>query len=142
MRFTNPKRRQPPPVIIISLIDVLIIMLIFLMVTTTFKQQPAIKITLPDSKQAGEGVSEERLVVSIPKAGEPGASYYLGAIPVTLERLQEELGAYVRKYPQAVLNIRADTDAPFGKVVNVLNAAKVAGIRTTMPVYTRVPGQP
>lgn len=139
MRFTNAKRRQPPPVIIISLIDVLIIMLIFLMVTTTFRQHPAIKITLPESKQASEGVSEDNLVVSIAKI-EP--FYFLGARPVSLDTLQQELIAHVRKKPQAILNIRADTDASFGRVVNVLNAAKAAGIRSTMPVYTRLPGQP
>ena len=139
MRFTNPKRRQPPPVIIISLIDVLIIMLIFLMVTTTFKQHPAIKITLPESKQAKEGVSEGNVIVSIAKS-EP--FYYLGGLQVTLDRLQQELIAHAAKNTQAIVNIRADSEAPWGRIVSVLDAAKAAGIRSTMPVYTRPPGQP
>ena len=37
--------------IIISLIDILIVLLIFLMVTTSFKQFPAVKLTLPESRQ-------------------------------------------------------------------------------------------
>ncbi|NDD39996.1 MAG: biopolymer transporter ExbD [Verrucomicrobia bacterium] len=49
MQFTVRKRRNPPAVIIVSLIDVLMVVLIFLMVTTTFRQQPAVKLTLPES---------------------------------------------------------------------------------------------
>ena len=59
MQFTARKRRSPPAVIIVSLIDVLMVVLIFLMVTTTFRQQPAVKLTLPESKQAKEGVTDK-----------------------------------------------------------------------------------
>ena len=52
MRFYIRKRRQAPAVIIVALIDILIVLLIFLMVTTTFKQQPALKLALPESSQA------------------------------------------------------------------------------------------
>ncbi|MBI4664513.1 MAG: biopolymer transporter ExbD [Verrucomicrobia bacterium] len=139
MRFTNPKRRQPPPVIIISLIDVLIIMLIFLMVTTTFKQHPAVKITLPESSQPREGVTEDNLVVTIAKS-EPYFS--LGPLPVTLDRLRQELRAHVAKKPQATLAIRPDKEAPIQKLIDVLGAAKEAGMKTTLPLYVTNPGQP
>jgi biopolymer transport protein ExbD len=49
MQFYPRKRRHPPAVIIVALIDILIVLLIFLMVTTTFKQQPALKLALPES---------------------------------------------------------------------------------------------
>ena len=52
MRFLIHKRRNTPTVIIVALVDVLIVLLIFLMVTTTFKQQSALKLTLPESSQA------------------------------------------------------------------------------------------
>ncbi len=39
--------------------DVLIVLLIFLMVTTTFKQQPSLRLALPESSQAQkEGANE------------------------------------------------------------------------------------
>ena len=65
MKFITRKRRQAPTIIIISLIDILIVLLIFLMVTTTFKQQPALKLTLPESKNAKAGAMEGNLVVTI-----------------------------------------------------------------------------
>ena len=138
MKFFTRKRRQPPAIIIISLIDILIVMLIFLMVTTTFKQQPAVKLALPESKQPKEGAAEANLVVTVARQ-EP--HLYLGTRAVTLEKLQQELVARARQNPQATLSIRADTEAPFGQIVKVMDAAKAANIRA-VNAWTKNPGQP
>src|SRR5258706_8244344 len=127
MRFTTHKRRQPPSIIIVSLIDVLIVVLIFLMVTTTFKQQPAVKLALPESTQSKPGASDAvNLVVTIPKQG----AVLLGLNPITLDKLQSQLIEAVRKNPQTTLSIRADTDAPFGQIIKVMDAAKASQIKT------------
>jgi biopolymer transport protein ExbD len=134
MRFTQRKRRLPPPIIIVSLIDILIVLLIFLMVTTTFKQQPSIKLTLPQSTQARAGSSDGNLVVTIAKQ----APYlYLGAAPVTLEKLQTELRSKAAKEPQPALVVRADTDAPVGQLVSVMDIAKAAGFRKPVSMFTK-----
>lgn len=129
MRFFNRKRRQPPAIIIVALIDILIVLLIFLMVTTTFKQQPALKLALPESSQAQKTGAHENapLVVSIDTAG----SLRLGVElqPVTLDTLAEKLIAAVGKDPDLRLAISADTVAPWGKVVKVMDAAKQAKIK-------------
>lgn len=138
MRFTTHKRRQPPAVIIISLIDILIVLLIFLMVTTTFKQQPALKLALPESKQANPGSREANLIVTVAKQ-EP--HLYFGARPVTVDKLQEELHARVAVDSQVRLSIQADREAPFGQIVKVMDAAKAANIKAVDAVIKR-PGQP
>src|SRR5271165_6629909 len=117
MRFFNRKRRQPPAIIIVALIDILIVLLIFLMVTTTFKQQPALKLALPESSQAQKtGAHEDApMVVSVDPAG--NLRFGADLTPVTLERLTEELVAAVDKQPNLRLAISADTVAPWGKVV-------------------------
>ena len=52
MNFSVRKRRAPV-IIIVSLVDILIILLIFFVVSTTFKKdQPEVKINLPESKTA------------------------------------------------------------------------------------------
>ena len=108
MQFTTRKRRNPPSVIIVSLIDVLIVVLIFLMVASTFKQHPSIKLALPESKQASEPTSTEgNLVVTIAKS-EP--HLFLGRNPVTLDRLEAELKASVRRNPGVRLAIRQQED--------------------------------
>jgi biopolymer transport protein ExbD len=129
MQFTNHKRRRAPTVIIVSLIDVLLVVLIFLMVTTTFKkeQPPSIKVNLPESKQAKPGASENKKPFVITVA--TNSPYlYVGEKPVTLDRLQTELAAEVKKDPELRVAIKADKRSPFGEVVKALDAAKLANV--------------
>ena len=127
MQFTTRKRRHPPAIIIVSLIDVLIVVLIFLMVTSTFKQQPSVKIALPESKQSQPGSSENHtLMITVPKEG----AIYLGQNPVTMEKLQTELTAAAQKDSKVSVSIRADTDAPFGQIMKVMDAVKAANIKS------------
>jgi len=139
VQFTARKRRNPPAVIIVSLIDVLMVVLIFLMVTTTFRQQPAVKLTLPESKQAKEGVTDRQtpLFVDIVKTA---PHLHLGGKPVTAEKLQEELAAKVKENPNLTLAIRSDAEAPVGQLVKVMDAAKVAKVKA-VSAYTKQPGQ-
>src|SRR5512142_2081500 len=99
MRFYSRKRRQAPAVIIVALIDILIVLLIFLMVTTTFKQQPALKLALPESSHALKTRATESapLVVSIDEKG----ILYLGndKKAMTFETFKAELIGAVRKDP-------------------------------------------
>ncbi|MGO8700648.1 MAG: ExbD/TolR family protein [Limisphaerales bacterium] len=124
MQFTSHKHRQAPAVIIVSLIDVLLVVLIYLVVTTMAKQQPAIKLALPQSSQQKAGASDNSLVVTISKQG----PLYLKRDPVTLDILQKRLMAAVQANPKATLSIRADTEAPVGQVVKVMDAARATGI--------------
>lgn len=129
MRFAVRKRRQPPAVIIVSLIDILIVLLIFMMVTTTFKDAPALRITLPESRLAAPkpGASEHPPVIITITTNRP--FFYLGKLPVTLDRLQSELAARVQADPAVVVAIRADTEAAYGNVVRVTEAAQAARVK-------------
>jgi biopolymer transport protein ExbD len=140
MRFITRKRRQAPAVIIVALIDILIVLLIFLVVTTTFKQQPALKLALPESSQAQKLGAQETppLVIAIDDKG----NLRLGADarPVTLDRLQEELLAAARTREVSVA-ISADKMAPFGQIVKVMDAAKAAKIKM-VNAFTKEPAKP
>ncbi len=143
MRFYVRKRRQPPAIIIVALIDILIVLLIFLMVTTTFKQQPALRLALPESSQALKtGAHEEvPLLVSIDTNG----NLRLGpeAKPVTIERFREELVAAVATNTDLRLAISADKAAPWGQVVKVMDAAKVARLKTgQVSAFMKEAGKP
>ncbi|MCI0534158.1 MAG: biopolymer transporter ExbD [Verrucomicrobiales bacterium] len=135
MQFTTRKRRQPPAIIIISLIDILIVLLIFLMVTTTFKQRPAVRITLPESKQAKPGASDDSLVVTI-RNEEP--FFYFKRDQVTLEKLQQNLESVAKSRPGISLTIEVDQNATFDNWLKVVDAAKAAGIEN-YKVGARVP---
>jgi len=141
MRFYFRKRRQAPAVIIVALIDILIVLLIFLLVTTTFKQQPALKLALPESSQAQKSGANEAppLIVSI----DPKGNLRLGADakPVTIERLKEELAAAVTRTPDLKLAIAGDTASPWGQIVKVMGIAKEAGIKQAS-AFTKEPAKP
>jgi biopolymer transport protein ExbD len=141
MRFFVRKRKQTPTVIIVALIDVLIVLLIFLMVTTTFKQQPALRLALPESSSAQKTGTNEKapVIVSIDAKG----SLRLGpdALPVTEDRLKSELLALAAKEPELKMAISADKDAPFGQIIKVMDAAKEAKIKM-VSAFTKETAKP
>jgi biopolymer transport protein ExbD len=128
MHFTPRKKRRTPAVIIVSLIDVLLVVLIFLMVTTTAKKlEPALKLTLPESKQAKPGESTEaKPVVILVATNFP--YFFIDNRPLTIDQLQKELVTAAQKDPQVKVAIKADKRSPFGEVVKVLDAAKIAQV--------------
>ena len=138
MRFTFRKRRSAPAVIIISLIDILIVLLIFMMVTSSFKQTPALKLALPESKQPKQGTSSDTAIIITIGKNEP--RFYIDDKLVTFPRLQEEMINRASKNPQLTLSIRADTEAPWGQIVRVMDAAKAANIKN-INSFTKPAGQ-
>jgi biopolymer transport protein ExbD len=140
MRFYVRKRRQPPAIIIVALIDILIVLLIFLMVTTTFKQQPALKLALPESSQAQKTGAQESppLIISI----DPTGNLRLGADarPVTVDRLKAELYAAAAKNPNLQLAISADTSSPVGQLVRVIDVTKELKLRP-VNLFTKPTGK-
>ena len=136
MRFLTRKRKQTPTIIIVALIDVLIVLLIFLMVTTTFKQQPALRLALPESTTAQKAgaTNNAPLLISIDAKGvmRLGAD----ALPVTIERLREELSKRVKANPDLKVALNADKDAPFGQIIKVVDATKESGIKS-IPAFMK-----
>jgi biopolymer transport protein ExbD len=138
MRFLDRRRRQPPSIIIVSMIDILVVLLIFLIATTTFKQQPAIKLVLPESRQPREGGAENNVVVTVAKTP---PHFYLGQVPMAAEQLQAELASRAKANPDLVVAVRSDADAPVSKFVNVMDMVKAAGFKKPVSVFTKQPGK-
>lgn len=137
MKFIVHKRHQTPAIIIVSLIDILIVLLIFLMVSTTFKSTPAVRLALPESKQAVEGGHSSNVVVTITKQA---PFLFLGVQNLSPETLENELIRRSALHPQLALTIQADADAPFGQIIKVMDAAKAANIKT-VNALTRSPSR-
>ena len=128
MRFLSHKRRRPPSVIIVSLIDVLLVVLIFLMVSTTAKkqQEPTLHLNLPQSKEAKQGATESKPFVILVTTNFP--YFFVGDRAVTADNLQKELLAAVNNDAQVKVAVRADKQAPWGEVLKVMDAIKVAKV--------------
>ncbi|MCS7090346.1 MAG: biopolymer transporter ExbD [Verrucomicrobiota bacterium] len=138
MQFRVRSQRRPPTVIIVALIDVLIVLIIFLMVTTTFKQQPAVRLALPESSQARpSGVHEDPpLVITVDAEGR---LFWDGeAAPLNEAALQARLKQEASRRPNLRLALSADEKAPFGQIIKVMDAAKDAGVRV-ISAFAREP---
>jgi len=141
MRFFIRKKHTAPAVIIVALIDVLIVLVIFLLVTTSFKQPPALRLSLPESTQALKaGANDDPpLIVSIDAQG----MLRLGteALPVTPDQLNDHLRTEAEKNPKLKLAVRADKNAPWGKIVAVMDAASAAHIKI-LSAFTKEAAKP
>jgi len=142
MHFHVQKRKQTPVVIIVALVDVLIVLLIFLMVTTTFKQQPALKLALPESSHGEKTSAQDAapLIISIAADG----SVHLGqdSVAVTTDALKAQLAAAVEKNPELQVALNADKNAPVGQLFKVMDAAKDAGLKKPVNAFTKEAAKP
>lgn len=130
MNFSSHRnRRRAPAIIIVSLIDVLLVVLIFLMATTAFKETPAFKLNLPETTQQAPrpGITEAPPLIITITTNAP--HFYMGKLPVTLDRLRAELTTRARENPRLVIAVRADDQAAYGHVVKVTEAAQAAQVR-------------
>lgn len=129
MHFNVRKRRNTPTVIIVALVDVLVVLLIFLMVTTTFKQQPTLKLALPEStaaQKSGVTTNEPPFLISITS----NAVVVLDKTPIEFTSLKARLQSEVAKNPSLRIAINADRNAPFYRIVNVMDIAKELKIKS------------
>ena len=132
MDFRRGRKREEPEINLIPFIDVLLVVLIFLMVSTTYSKFTELQITLPT---ADAGKVQERpfeINVTIDAKG----NYTVNNVPVSFQSvagLAEDLkaaassGAGGQPATDPVVIVNADQFAMHQMVINVMEAARVAG---------------
>jgi biopolymer transport protein ExbD len=129
MSFYPRRKRAAPAIVIISLIDVLIVLLVFLLVSTTYRNQPSVKLTLPEvaeAPKAGATDSKPPLIVTI-AASEP--AFFIGNRAVTEDKLGQELQSAAAGNPDLQVVLSADKAAPWEKVARALQMTRRAGVK-------------
>lgn len=110
---------------IISLIDILVVLLIFYIVTTVFKKpEPKVVIKVPDSTQAKPTQDSAPSIIYVTA----DRQVFLDDKPVDITMLGDALQEKMLGNPSFKVALKADTDAPFGLITKVLDAAKKAGL--------------
>jgi len=117
------KRRRKVSINIISLIDVVLLLLIFFMLTSSFVEQPGLKLDLPNTKSS---VSEKsnKMEISILADGE----MFLNGKAVSLNELEDIIRNQIKDIKDKSLLLRADKNVPYGKVVKVMDIARISGL--------------
>ena len=105
------------------MVDVVLVLLIILMVSATYIVSQSRKVELPKTASSDETVSKT-YVVTVTKEG----NYYYNDKPITRDGLAKEFRSALATTKDVNLVITADEDAHHGKVVGVIDLAKVEGI--------------
>jgi biopolymer transport protein ExbD len=104
------------------LIDVMFLLLIFFMVSSTFREHLGIDITLPHAESAVEQEVETH-EITVTAKGE----FFFGEQLVDEAGLELSIVTLLREEPQAILVLRADEGADFGRVVRAIDITRNAG---------------
>lgn len=135
MKFGR-RRLEEPEINLIPFIDVLLVVLIFLMLSTTYSRFTELQINLPaaDAERLQERPAE--IIVAVAADGR----YAVNRRPVdgrSVEALTAALAQAAGGRPETVVIISADALAAHQTVVNVLDAARRAGLsRLTFAAQT------
>jgi biopolymer transport protein TolR len=120
---------------VVPLVDVMLVLLVIFMVTAPILQQ-GVQIDLPQAKAAALTGEEDQLVIAIDKKG----AIFLNDNPITLQELGPKLEAVIRLKPDKQVFLRADRSVPYGEVVQVMAAVKVAGVQS-LGMITELPSE-
>ena len=126
MRFRPRAFREEPEINLIPLIDVLLVILIFLMVTTTYSRFAELQINLPTAEGAKAPERTDQIDVSVDAQGK----YQINRSPVVFqgtEAFSQELRRAAGNTKEPVIIINADAASPHQSVINVMEAARIAG---------------
>jgi biopolymer transport protein ExbD len=136
MNFRRHARHEEPEINLIPFIDVLLVILIFLMLSTTYSRFTELQLTLPVADAETMRDRPGEIVVAIGSDGR----YLLNRRPIegrSVELLTAELRAAAGGRADSVVIISADALATHQSVVNVLDAARRAGLaRLTFAAQT------
>jgi biopolymer transport protein ExbD len=119
--------RDDPEINFIPLIDVLLVILIFLMVTTTYQRFAELQITLPEADADPVKERPREVNVGIDAQGR----YVIDKTVFTWTNaaaLADELRRSAGQAKDPVIIISADASATHQSVVNVMEAARMAGL--------------
>jgi biopolymer transport protein ExbD len=105
------------------MVDVVLVLLVIMMVSATYIVSQSLKVELPKTASSDEAVSTVA-AVTITKQG----TFFYNGDPVTEPSLIEKLRAAKAGGAEVNLVLSADEEALHGKVVHVIDLAKIEGI--------------
>lgn len=107
-----------------SLIDVIFMLVLFFLITTTFTTAPGFKVDLPKSSASDITRDRQDLTISISS----DRSMAINQKYVTEDELKDRLYEEAQLNSSTLVIIQADQNVSHGKVVEVMDFAKQAGL--------------
>ncbi|WP_137920111.1 biopolymer transporter ExbD [Hydrogenophaga sp. 2FB] len=126
MNFRRGERDEPE-INLIPFIDILLVVLIFLMLTTTYSKFTELKVNLPTADAQAPKQNPSEIVVAVGSDGRYSINRQVveGA---SVEVLTRVLSMASQDNRETVVIISADAAATHQSVINVMDAARRAGL--------------
>ena len=123
----RPGNRDEPEINLIPFIDVLLVVLIFLMLTTTYSKFTELQVNLPVADAQAQRTTPKEVIVAVSSDGRYAINQQLleGASVEVLTRALQQASQDTR---EVVIIISADAAATHQSVINVMDAARRAGL--------------
>jgi biopolymer transport protein ExbD len=106
------------------MVDVMLILLVIMMVSSTYIVSQALKVELPRTKSS-DGSHPSPATVTLLRDG----AVLWNHEPTTLEQVSQRLSEAKHADPEVSLVISADREVQHGRVVEMIDLARVKGIR-------------
>jgi biopolymer transport protein ExbD len=135
MNFRKP-RTEDPEINLIAFIDVLLVVLIFLMLSTTYSKFTELQVNLPTAE--AEQLRERPAEIIVAVSGDGRYAVNRSAVAGrSVDALSAALASAARDLKEPVIIVSADATAAHQSVINVLDAARRAGLaRLTFAAQT------
>ncbi len=108
----------------IPVINIAFLLLMFFMLSSVYMNKPAINIDLPDSK-ISDIQPAWKAVITINKSG----LITLNENIISSDRLGIKIKELCNKDDHLNVTIRADKGVPYGKMVEIMDTARLAGVK-------------
>ena len=126
MNFQRGKSREEPEINLIAMIDVLLVILIFMLVTTTYSKHAELQINLPQASGSQTAAAANQINVAI----DATEHYAINNKPAKFDgvtSLSQALQKAAGNQTDPTIIINADAKAPHQSVINIMEAARLAG---------------
>ncbi len=126
MNFRRAHAREDPDINLIPLIDILIVILIFLFLTTTYSRYAELQINLPEASAERATDKPSMLTIAVDSSGK----YAINGVATPFgspANFAEAMKGAARGAKEPIVAISADAAATHQSVINVMEAARLAG---------------
>ena len=126
MNFQRGRSREEPEINLIAMIDVLLVILIFMLVTTTYSKHAELQINLPQASGSQSSAAAEQINIAI----DATEHYAINNKPTKYDgvnNLSQALRKAAGSQTDPTIIINADAKAPHQSVINIMEAARLAG---------------
>ncbi|MDR2732975.1 MAG: biopolymer transporter ExbD [Fibromonadaceae bacterium] len=120
----KPRQKREATIDIGPLMDMVFILLIFFVVTSTFTRETGVEVTKPQAQTASQ-LEKENILIAITRDG----SIHIDERQVDLAGLSDVVKGIIAKNPEREAVLIADKEAVTGKLVSVIDACTLAGVK-------------